>query len=475
MEDAAPTQPLATQPLTTQPLGATPVAATTPGSRPDAGAGVPERIGRYRVLRELGRGATSRVFLAEDEFHGRPVAIKAIRADAAPDTDLRRRYERVFMNEAALAGKLQHPHIVGIYDAVSTDDAQYLVMEYVPGRTLEHWASPESLLPVETVVEIVFKACVALDYAHRHGVIHCDIKPANLLLASGSDVKVSDFGAAFYASAEHTYLTGVGSPAYMSPEQVHEKQLNHQTDIFSLGIVFHQLLTGRLPFQASNRGSLLYQIANLEPLPVSQIRPELPAALDPILAKMLAKSREERYSDWLKIAGDIAEVFRHLTVPQQSVSDTEKFSALRALPLFVDFRDVELWELTRLSSWARHKAGSVIVAEGSTGGNFHVLTTGDARVTREGNVLELLRAGQVFGDILYFEDQAVVRTTAITAETPCTVMSVQSAAARQASDALQMLLSRAFIRVLVHRIEHRDRRLVAQAQAHGLGQTVLRR
>jgi serine/threonine protein kinase len=473
MEDPTRTQPLTTQPLATEPFVASRPATDAAAQAANA---APERIGKYRVLREIGRGATSRVFLAEDEFLGRPVAIKAIRADAAPDTDLRRRYERVFLNEAALAGKLHHPHIVAIYDAVSSGDAQYLVMEYVAGRTLEHFASPESLLPVEQAVEIVFKACVALEYAHRQGVIHCDIKPANLLLVGDSDVKLSDFGAAFYASAEHTYLSGVGSPAYMSPEQVLEKQLNHQTDIFSLGIVFYQLLTGRLPFVGSNRGSLLYQITNIEPLPPSQVRPDLPAALDRILLGMLAKSREERYTDWMRIAGDLADVFRHLTVPAQSVSDTEKFSVLRALPFFADFRDVELWELVRLSSWARHPAGGVIVAEGSTGGNFHVLTAGDARVTREGNVLELLHPGQCFGDILYFEDTPVVRNTAITAETPCTVMSVQSAAARQASDGLQMLLNRAFIRVLVHRIENRDRRLLAQVQARQeVLQTVLRR
>src|SRR5581483_11152239 len=185
-----------------------------------------------------------------------------------------------------------------IYDAVSDDEHAYLVMEYVSGGTLEPHTRVGNLLPVGKVIEIIFKCCKALDYAQRHGVIHRDIKPANILLADGTHIKISDFGAAVMVSSETTQVTGVGSPAYMSPEQVQEQSVSHQTDIFSLGVVMYQLLTGGLPFKATNNYSMLFQIANVEPAPPSLFRPDLPAGLDMVVKRALAKRPADRYPTW---------------------------------------------------------------------------------------------------------------------------------------------------------------------------------
>ena len=208
-----------------------------------------KKIGKYEIIRELGKGATSCVYEALDPFVNRHVAIKVVFAEALGDKEHGKRYKKLFLTEASLAGKLSHPHIVSIYDAVADDEASYIVMEYVDGSTLEQYSRPEHLLPINKVIEIVFKCTKALDYAAKQGVIHRDIKPANIMLSGENDIKITDFGAAQTSATETTQITGIGSPAYMSPEQVKEQPLTHQTDIFSLGVVLYQMLTGKLPFK----------------------------------------------------------------------------------------------------------------------------------------------------------------------------------------------------------------------------------
>ena len=423
---------------------------------------IPTQIGKYQVLGVLGRGATSRVYLGEDPFLGRRVAIKVIRDEAITDTSLKRRFKRLFLNEASLAGKLAHPHIIAIYDAVTSEEENYLVMEYVNGTTLEEFCKPDKLMAMERVVEIVFKAGLALDYAHRRGVIHCDIKPANILITGDSDIKVTDFGAAFYFAADHTYLTGIGSPAYMSPEQVLEKQLTHQTDIYSMGVVLYQMLTGKLPFQASNRGSLVYQILNIEAVPPSVHRQGLPQELDRIVLRALAKKTEQRYSSWLDLTRDLAFAFRHLILPEEAITDTEKFSAVRALSFFREFRDMDLWETLRASHWHRKAPGEVFLREGDNGDGFFILTAGEISVARSGRVLDHLKPGDCFGEILYFNDIQSVRTTTVTCHTACVAMEVKARTLLEASHALQAQFNRSFMQILVNRLDRRETRIVGE-------------
>src|SRR5438477_10696755 len=223
-------------------------------------------IGKYPVKKEIGSGATSKVYLAHDPFANRDVAIKVFQFDKHADAQEERMVHKSFVAEASLAGKLNHPHIVDIFDAVVEPDRSYLVMEYVPGTTLEAYARPDQLLPVAKVVEIVFKCIRALEYACRHGIIHRDVKPANLLLSEPGETKVTDFGASFQQKlTDTTQLSGVGSPAYMSPEQIRMESLTHQTDIYSLGVTMYRLLTGRLPFAAATQAALTYAILNIEP------------------------------------------------------------------------------------------------------------------------------------------------------------------------------------------------------------------
>src|SRR5436190_14701598 len=197
-----------------------------------------EHLGKYPIVREIGSGATSRVYHARDPFADRDVAVKVFLFTEQVDPHTERMMHKAFLAEASLAGKLNHPHIVDIYDAVAEPDRSYLVMEYVAGTTLEAHSEVSALLPLSKVVEIAFKCIRALEYAQQHGVIHRDIKPGNILLSRGGETKVGDFGASFQQrhGMESTQITGIGSPAYMSPEQVRMEALNHQTDIYSLGV-----------------------------------------------------------------------------------------------------------------------------------------------------------------------------------------------------------------------------------------------
>jgi eukaryotic-like serine/threonine-protein kinase len=207
---------------------------------------LPEQIGKYRVLRKLGEGATSEVFLCHDDFLGRDVAIKRVRRAAAGDGLENRFSERFFAAEAALVGQLKHPNVVQIFDAVVEPDEAYLVMEYVAGSTLRPYCRADQLLSLELIVELGFKCAMALGYVYRQGLIHRDVKPANLLvtLTSGSitDVKISDFGSVLNLASDVTQVYRVGSLAYMSPEQLDGAALDCRADIYSLGAVLYHLI-----------------------------------------------------------------------------------------------------------------------------------------------------------------------------------------------------------------------------------------
>ena len=222
----------------------------------------PEKIGKYDIHKQVGRGSMGIVYQGYDPFADRPVAVKVALADNLKDKDSGARYRNMFFNEAHAAGKLRHPNILEILDAGADGDDCYIVMELVEnGDTLKTHCRADNLLPVHQVVEIIFKCAKALDYAHRQGVVHRDIKPTNILIKADRDVKIGDFSIAHIIGSDtttHTMPMGfVGSPRYMSPEQVQEDQVTNQTDLFSLGIVMYEMLTGKHPFVADSFSRLI--------------------------------------------------------------------------------------------------------------------------------------------------------------------------------------------------------------------------
>ncbi len=427
-------------------------------------------LGKYRIQRLLGEGATSKVFLAHDPFGRRDVAIKIVARgdDTGASGSKSERYQRkFFVAEASLAGKLTHPHIVQIYDAVADADPAYIVMEYVPGGTLEPYISPDRLLPVGDVLEIIFKCSRALDFAWRLGVIHRDLKPANIMrvedgaAVGGTNVKVSDFGAAMSVSATETQVSGVGSPAYMSPQQIKEHPLNHQTDIFSLGVVMYQLLTGQLPFQGSNNFSMMYQITHADPVPPSALRPELPPVLDDIVMRALQKSLDDRYPSWDAFSFDLAEAFR--TEAQRDhgnrIADSEKFNSLRRLAFFRDFSDVELWEVVRLGEWHCVAGGQMLLREGDPGDGFFIIAEGEVKVTKGRKLLNVLSAGECVGEMAWLTPERGTRGADVSTLSEAVVIHLANAALEHASEACRHRFDRAFLRILVERLSLANQRL----------------
>ena len=413
---------------------------------------IPDRIGKYPLLRELGHGTTSRVFLGRDPFAGRKVAIKVMHENAGTDKSAQNRFDRVFLNEASLVGKLTHPNIIGIYDAGIESEFCYIAMEYVDGQTLEPYCEVADLLPLERVVEIAFKCGLALDFANRSGIIHRDIKPANILLGNNGNIKITDFGIALQRDVEMTQLEGVGSPMYMSPEQAQEHVLTHQTDIYSLGVVMYRLLTGKAPFSASNSTSLLYQVVNMVPSAPSVHRAGLPEDLDRIVMKALAKNLDDRYQTWEEFSADLARTNKSLALTAASISDTEKYGAIKAVPFFREFAHLDVWEMVRIAAFRRLGPRETVVREGEICESFFLIADGGARVTSAGRALSVLAGGDCFGEIPYFEDRGK-RTSSVTSITPLTIIEVNATALRQSSDACQKQFNRAFVRILLERVE----------------------
>src|SRR3954467_5253909 len=206
-----------------------------------------EQIGKFQLRKVLGKGASGTVYLALDTFSGNDVALKVLDKNvvAAPEFEATRTAQ--FLNEASLAGKLQHPHIASILEASVNRDSGYIALEYVPGGDLSQYVQPGKLLTPEQAIQVAFKSCGALDYAFRQGIVHRDIKPANIMVVSGTNIKVGDFGAAYLKKAEEAVVAGVGTPYYMSPEQINGGDLDHHSDMFAMGVVLYELFTGHRP------------------------------------------------------------------------------------------------------------------------------------------------------------------------------------------------------------------------------------
>jgi serine/threonine protein kinase len=413
----------------------------------------PTKIGKYDVMSELGRGATAVVYLGEDQFNERKVAIKVALGDEGMNPEEARRFEKLFLNEAAMVGKMSHPNIVGVYDAVVEGEMRYIVMEYVGGGNLKKFCTETNLLPVRQAVLIIFKACRALEYAFQNGVIHRDIKAANILLSERDDIKISDFGTAQISHSTHTQIDGfVGSPAYMAPEQINEEPPSVQTDIYSLGVTMYELLAGRLPFQAANSVAMINKILNEEPTPLKSLRPDIPDKLVEIVEKAMARDTTKRYQAWNAMARDLAETFPQLEKYSFEISSAEKFNALRKLDFFKGFRDSELWEVLRGAIWEHHSREQSLLLEGDIGHAFFIIVSGQVKVIKDDKLLNVLKDGDCFGEMAYLSGDKARRTASIIAVSEVQLLKIQDVQLEQLSDACQLRFNRQFLRTLIERL-----------------------
>ncbi|HEV3010455.1 MAG TPA: serine/threonine-protein kinase [Burkholderiales bacterium] len=419
----------------------------------------PERIGKYEIKRLLGEGATGSVYLAADPFGQRDVALKVM-TEFPPDPKAARRQLRFFQNEAALAGKLRHPHIVSILDAGVDGAVHYLVMEFVDGQPLARYCDPNALLDPARIVGVAYKASKALDFANSVGVVHRDIKPANILVHGDLDIKVSDFGAAQLARTDITQVSGVGSPAYMSPEQVKGEEIDFRTDMYSLGAVIYHLLTGQRPFDARHTFDLVQSILN-DPTPLpSARRPDTPKELDRIVARAMAKSRAERFESWHEF--DVA-LGRLLALDSGAamLSDAEKFAASRRLKFFARFSDAELWEALRPSVWRLHRAGEGLIREDTLDEHFYIIASGLLKVTRRGKLLNAVSPGECVGEMAYARRDGRPRTATVTAVEPSWAMRLRVPDIDTLSESCRARFNEAFLAIMAERLTMLGGRLTA--------------
>jgi serine/threonine protein kinase len=415
---------------------------------------VAEKIGKYELVERLASGSMGTVYSAHDPFTNRLVAIKLAHPHYAEESDNARKFRKLFFNEAHAAGLLDHPNILRVFDADMDGSACYLVMELIEdAETLEDYCSPDTLLPLREVIGIVYKIAKALDYAHRQGVIHRDIKPSNILLTRDRDIKLADFSVAMITRSDtmQTQFTGVlGSPLYMSPEQFNDETITGRSDIFSLGTLTYQLLTGTHPFNAQSLVAINQKISNDEPPPLSEFRQDLPEELNYAMSRMIKKNPDARYGTGLDLAADLALIFEDLDAVADEDGLREKFGTIKSLGFFKGFSDADIWELIRACTWQTFSPGHSIIREGDMDNSFYIVLSGVIIIEKEGSVVNILQEGDCFGEMGYLTRAR--RIASAIARTEVSLMKVNDSTIDRAADGTQLRFHKAFVRTLIERL-----------------------
>jgi len=421
---------------------------------PESLAGL-ERVGRYEIQGKLGQGSMGVVYLGQDPYIKRKVAIKISRPSMDLQGEMAERYRERFFVEAQSAGKLRHPNIIAIYDAGLDGDLCYTTMEYVDGPTLEAFCRPGHFLPLHQVVRILFVSCKALEYAHRQGVVHRDIKPSNIMMNRSGVVKITDFGIAHVETDKTHELGLIGSPCYMSPEQVREEPVDEKSDIFSLGCVLYELLTGHKAFAGDNYFSILYKITHENPVPLTKLRPDLPAILEKITSKALSKDPAERYQTCLDFAFDLRVALRGLrgSVRNSRVEDVVDY--VRQVPFFVDFTREEVKGILLASNLLKVPRGRVVVTEGEIDDSFYIILSGKVSVRIQQADIARIERGECFGEMSYLSGQT--RAATVVAATDCILMKISATLLDRASAVIQLKFLKQFAKVLLTRLEKSNR------------------
>ena len=404
------------------------------------------------------------VYLAHDPFLDRAVAIKVAHVSTESkgrDDDL---FRGLFFNETRTAGMLHHPNIVQIFDAGIEGENYYIVTEYVSGeQSLEPFCTRERLLPLERVAEIVFKCAEALDYSHQKGVIHRDIKPSNILLDDSGTVKVADFSVALLTDpgvADTQWMAPVGSPLYMSPEHILEHNITGQADLFSLGIVLYEMLTGQHPFTAQTLAGVTHRILHMKPVSAAEHRPNLPASLLEIIDRALAKDCAQRYATALELAADLSQIFNELQNPMNGVQAEGRASALHELAFFASFTVSEIWEILRWAHWQEYPDGQSIVVDGERGDAFYIIAKGAVGVYKGDKRITELAAGECFGEIAYLGSHE--RTATVVANGPVSTLRINATLIDRVSAGCQIQFQQMFIQTLIERLVQTTRMLAAK-------------
>ena len=414
---------------------------------------MPEKIGKYRIVREVGRGSSGMVYLSHDPFYGRDVAIKLYTDVGTQDSREQEAARKMFFNEARLVGRMQHPNILPVYDAGEENGRRYVVMEHVQGaRTLTAYCHQGNLLPIPEVVRIMFSAVRALHYAHARGIVHRDIKPSNIMLTIDNEVRVIDFGIAQWTDGEVSGIRGVaGSPSYMSPEQVRAEEITPRSDLYALGAVMYEMLTGARPFKAPNLAKLLHEIVFATPQPIHRLRADVPEDLEEVVWRAMRKKPADRFSSGLEFAAALTSVHQSLRSARNVIDARERVANLRGLRFFHDFSHNEIRELIKAAEWREYSEGQDIVRQGDMDDRFYVIVSGDVAVEANGAQVGRLGAGDCFGESSVMPTAR--RQATIRALGPVVVLQVSSTLLETLSAACQLRFNRMFLKALIARLQ----------------------
>ncbi len=419
---------------------------------------LPEKIGKYEILGIAGRGAMGIVYHGHDPFFDRDVAIKT--TQTLSDDDAGHGVARkMLFTESQAAANLDHGTIIQVLDFGEFEGNPYVVMEYfADGGTLKTHCHAENLLPVERAVSLIHDCARALDHAHQHGVIHRDIKPNNILLTADDQVKICDFGIATIASAETTeILSTMGSPHYMSPEQLLDQPITARTDLYSLGVVLYELLTGRRMFETQAFAELLRKILTVVPTPIHEIRNDVPRALSDVVARAINKRPDDRFQSGAEFAGALSAIFAELDHCGSFLNASFKFRLARDLRFFDGFADPELREFVEACDWQCVKSGARIIREGNMERSCYILVSGEAAVNQGEQRIGTLSRGSCFGEMGFLSRSS--RSATMRARGEATLLVAEANAVASLSPAVQQRFNQCLVDALVERLASTTERL----------------
>ena len=410
-----------------------------------------EKVDRYEIIEKLGQGNMGIVYKARDPYIKRDVSIKISRPHADASRESAEKYRESFFIEAQSAGRLLHPNIVAIYDAGMYRDFCYIAMEYVNGPTLSRFCLKEDMLPLDRIAGIIVATAKALDYAHQSGVIHRDVKPSNIMLAESGDVKITDFGIAKIKTEKTLSKEIIGSPCYMPPEQVREEEVDSVSDVFSLGCVLYELLTGQRAFPGENQFAIMYKITSEDPVPIRELRPEVPKIMEDITRKALAKDRNKRYQTCMDLAYDLRVALRGLkdgSTKKEKIDDVIDY--VHNIQFFNSFTKDQVRSILDAASIVRVQAGNVIMNEGEIDDSFYVILSGKAVVVKHNVDIATINRGECFGEMAYLSGDSRVAT--VSADTDCILLKISSILLDKSSRDIQLLFLKRFGMTLLRRL-----------------------
>jgi serine/threonine protein kinase len=416
---------------------------------------LPESIGKYKITRELGRGASSHVYMGVDPETFKLVAIKKIRTDTNFEMQ-----KKMFEVEASLIGKIHHPNIVDMYEAQTNDPRNiYIVMEYIDGTSLDKFSTPDSLLPLEKVLDIIRQSAEALNYACEKGIIHRDVKPANILLRQDWLAKLTDFGCALVFNSDTTQIRIAGSLSYMSPEQLQGQTLNQQSDIYSLGAVLYRLLTGKSPYNATDQDELFNQIISQPHVPIDQYRAGLPLELSSIINRALHKEKEDRYPNWIEFLSELDSCARRIN-SENKFDDRQKFLLMKKCPFFENFTPVAIWEVLRTAQWRNFSPNEELMKEDEHGFSLFILLEGTALITKKHRVLNSVLTGDCIGESSCLHQANPIRNATVTAQNQVITMEIPKERLERLSKDVSLSMDRALMRSLNNKLNESNARIL---------------